>query len=337
MTFENNMRIFVTGATGFLGYSLVKMLRQKAYDVTAIGRNQSKAAQLEALGAKFVYLDLDDQKATQSALKGHDGVIHCAALSSPWGKYEDFLQANVDNTENLLKASMENSITRFIHISTPSIYFRFQHQYGLSEKDALPLKKVNHYATTKYLAEEKVNEAASRGLETVILRPRGIFGPGDTAIMPRIIRAGSLGALPIFTNKPIMIDITYVDNVSQAAILAMENAGDAVGQVFNISNGEPVDFAPFLSKVFAKIKTPLNLKYIPFPAGYAIASVLEAVHSLPWVKKEPALTKYLVGLFAFSQTLNIEKAKNLLNYQPSISVNEGVDRFAKWWLNNKTH
>jgi len=332
MTFEVTMRVFVTGATGFLGFSLVKMLREKGYEVTASGRNQSKADQLEALGARFVRLELSDKKAVEGALKEHDGVIHCAALSSPWGKYDAFFQANVTNTENLLSAALENKVRRFVHISTPSIYFRFQHQLDLKETDPLPDKKINDYATTKYLAEGKVREAQAKGLETVIIRPRGIFGPGDTAIMPRIIRAGSLGALPVFTNSSITIDLTFVDNVSHSAVLALENSGQAIGHLFNITNGEPVDFIPFLKGVFEKLNTRLNLKYIPFPVGYTLATILEGIYRLPGWRGEPALTRYLVGLLGFSQTLNIEQAKTVLGYQPLVSMSEGVDRFARWWL-----
>ena len=325
------MKVFVTGATGFLGASLVPLLVKEGFTVTASGRDQAKGQKLKKSGARFVRLDLSDPEGVFEAIKDHEIVVHCAALSSPWGRYEDFYQANVANTEHVLNASIKSGVRRVVHISTPSVCFRYKHQMGILETDPLPDKKVNAYASTKFIAEGKVREAGLRGLETLILRPRGLFGPGDNAIMPRVIRAGSSGSLPVFSKGPLWTDLTYVDNVSYSILCAINAAYQSPGEVFNITNGEPVDLIPLFDKVFQKIGKKIKTKYIPYQLASTSALAMEFICRHFLNNKEPVMTRYLTGLFCFSQTLDISKARRLLNYQPAYSMDEGIDRFACWW------
>src|SRR6185437_15399197 len=110
-----------------------------------------------------------------------------AALSSPWGKYKDFYQANVLGTENLIKAAPKDA--RFIHVSSPSIYFDFSEKHNIKEDDPLPRKPVNYYVKTKLMAEALIDKAFNeQQLNVITIRPRAIFGPYDRAILPRILK-----------------------------------------------------------------------------------------------------------------------------------------------------
>ena len=144
------MNVLITGGTGFLGRKLAEKLKF-AYNITVIGRNKKIGQQLEAEKIKFLKIDLKDTEATIAACKNQDYVFHCAALSSPWGKYQDFYNANVIATQNIIKACQTHRVKRLIHVSTPSVYFDFSHRFNICEQNALAKIPVNHYIQSKSL------------------------------------------------------------------------------------------------------------------------------------------------------------------------------------------
>lgn len=321
------MKVIVTGATGFLGQRVCQKLKDRGYTVIALGRNQEIGNQL---GVPFISLDLRN-KVEQASLEG-DVVIHCAALSSPWGSKNDFMQNNVVATENMIQASLKNGIRRFIHVSTSSIYFDFMDRHLIKETDPLPSSFANHYAATKWLAEMAVDNA--EGLETITIRPRGIFGPGDTVLFPRLLRANLKKKLPLFNQGNAIVDITYVDNVADALILCVEAGNHCLGKKYNITNDDPRVLRSLLEQVCESTNHPLNGISVPFRLGYGIAALLEGAASILPLG-EPLVTRYTVGLLAKSQTLDITAAKRDLNYNPKVSIDEGIQMFANWWRNQK--
>ncbi|NRA44791.1 MAG: NAD(P)-dependent oxidoreductase [Oligoflexales bacterium] len=329
------MRLLITGITGFLGLRLFEQAKAAGYDVIGIGRNSSIGKSIIAKGGQFIKADLTDESRLREVFPQVDIVCHCAAYSSPWGSFDEHFKANVLGTRYLANLSLERGIKRFIHISSPSIYFQYQHQFDLHEESTLPLNSVNHYAHTKLLAEKEVESIADKGLETITLRPRAIFGPGDQAIVPRIIRANSIGFFPIFFKDDIKIDLTYVDNVVAAILSSIEAESQACNQAYNITNGEPVALNSFLKSLFRNLSMEFKPRYIPFPIGYQAARALEFFYRSFLKAAEPPLTCYTVGLFAFSQTLNITKARKQLGYSPSINVHEGAQRYAKWYTSQQ--
>lgn len=153
------MRAIVTGATGFLGGRLAKQLHGLGWEVTAVGRDIMKGAELSREGIRFVSLDLRDKDMVIDLCEGQDAVFHCAALSAPWGAYEVFYSCNVTATEHLLEGSLRHGVGRFVHVSTPSVYFNFKPRLLVSENDPLPHRYANAYAQTKRLAELAVERA----------------------------------------------------------------------------------------------------------------------------------------------------------------------------------
>ena len=189
------MKALVTGATGFLGGALTRRLHSMNWDVTALGRNMSKLDQLENEEIHSFQLDLKDKPGILAGCNNQDVVFHCAAFPSPWGNFEKFYQANVIGTRNVVQACEENNVKRLVYVSTPSIYFDYTSHINVKETDVLP-EPISNYAATKVLAEEEVDKAFANGLATITIRPRAIFGPGDTAIFPRLIRGCNLAGFP---------------------------------------------------------------------------------------------------------------------------------------------
>lgn len=325
------MNILVTGATGFLGENAVNRLLKEGHSVTAAGRNQEAGERLIEAGATFLQLDLAASQMGE-AIAGHDAVFHCGALSAPWGKYRDFYASNVIGTRNVIQGCLKHKVQRLVHVSTPSIYFDYRHRFNIAEHEPLPKSAVNHYAATKLLAEQEVDRAyREQGLRVVTIRPRALFGPGDTAIFPRLLRANDKRFIPMFGSGQPLVDITYVDNVTEALMRCLYADPIVLGQKYNITNGEPVQLWEAMTRLFELLNKPMRTKKIAYPAAYSTASLLELAAKLPGLAQEPLLTRYTVGILAFSQTLNIEKAQRELGYRPLVSVEEGLRRFASWW------
>lgn len=329
------MKILVTGGTGFLGKHLALRLLNLGHDVTVVGRNETIGKELLSVGINFLQIDLADEEKIISAICGQDYVFHCGALSSPWGKYEQFYQANVIGTQNVIKGCKRGSIQRLIHVSTPSLYFYYDERLDVKETDPLPKKFVNHYAKTKFLAEQEIDAFFQEGYPVITIRPRAIFGPGDNAIIPRLIRANQKGMIPLIDQGQHLMDLTYVDNVVDALLLCMTSPESTLGEKYNITNGERVTFKEVIESLFAKLGQQVHWKQMAYKQAFTIASLLEAVSKTILFHKEPILTKYTVSVLSRSQTLNIEKAKRELQYEPRISVQEGINQFVEWWKKNE--
>ncbi|MCM3340814.1 NAD-dependent epimerase/dehydratase family protein [Paenibacillus sp. MER TA 81-3] len=324
-------RALVTGGTGFLGQRLAFRLLEEGYAVSAIGRNARAGHELELMGVQFIPLDLCDAARVKEACRGHDTVFHCAALSAPWGAYADFYASNVIGTRHVVQGCVSGG-ARLVHVSTPSIYWNWRDRLNISEAEPLPPKQANAYAATKLLAEREVDQAVEEAeLHAITLRPRAIFGPGDRAILPRLIEANRVGYMPLIRGGRSLLDVTYVDNVVDALLLSATASPAALGGKYNITNGEPMLLSDMLAKLFALLDAPFR----PIPLAYPIASAAAGLLELHarWLAggKEPRLTRYTVGLIGRSQTLDITAAREKLGYKPRISIEEGMRQFAEAW------
>lgn len=322
---STNKKILVTGATGFVGGKLTKLLLQKNHEVYILARNKVKAKPLVELGAKLIDQDLSEEFSLKESF---DVIFHAAALSSTWGKYEDFYKANVIATQNLIRAAKASSSQLFVHISSPSLYFNFKDRFEILESDCFGNDYVNHYVETKKLAEEVIRNEAGE-LSFIILRPRGIFGPGDTSIMPRILRIARRGFMAV-PNPKAIIDLTYIDNLLDAMLLCINPKPEAYNRIFNISNSEKLTIQEILEILFLKLNLKVKIIQIPFCFLYSYAFIQECIAKL-WTKSgEPEITRYSAGILSKSLTLNINAAKKYLGYQPRTTIREGLEEYTNW-------
>lgn len=195
---------------------------------------------------------------------------------------------------------------------------------------------MNAYAATKLIAERIVSDAAIRGLPSVILRPRAIFGPGDTSLFPRLLRVNESRGIPIIGGGQAQLDLTFMDNVVDGLVQACAAPESATGRIYNLTNGEPVKLIELLQSLFALLELPLRTKFVSRPVALAAGQGMEWLYrALPSLGQEPPFTRYTVGLLAFSQTLDISEARRSLGYEPRIRMDEGLRRFAEWWRNDR--
>ncbi|MBP1915721.1 nucleoside-diphosphate-sugar epimerase [Lederbergia galactosidilyticus] len=329
------MRMFITGGTGFLGKALARRLVKLGYEVTVLGRNEEVGRRLRGEEIHFASGKLEDAERLEALIHNHDYVFHCGALSSPWGKYEEFYQANVLGTKNVIAACEKHQVKRLIHVSTPSIYFYYNDRFDVREDDKLPEQFVNHYAHTKYLAEKEIDQAFSHGLPVITIRPRALFGPEDTTIIPRLIQVNQKRFIPLVDSGKAKMDLTYIENVVDALLLCIDSPSTTLGKKYNITNGEQVVFREILQQLFNQMGTPMKAKEISFKRAMKLAGILEWGSKYLLKGKEPLLTKYTVSVLGKSQTLNIEAAKKELGYIPRVNMEEGIRLFVEWWKKNE--
>ena len=319
-------RVLVTGATGFLGKYLVEELINNGYEVVAQGRKENILNNLkEQYKVNILKCSLNEIKNIDMNI---DCVIHTAALSTVWGKWQDFYDSNVLGTENVIKFCLKNNVRRLIYVSSPSVYSAKFDRFNIKEEDFDKNNKLNFYIKSKILAENLINKIDNQKLETVIIRPRGLFGIGDTSLVPRLINANSKIGIPLFNDGKNVVDITCVENVAYSLRLAMEKE-EANGNIYNITNGDPTEFKNILDKLFTELGERANYRKMNINLMYFVASVIELFYKLFRIYKEPMITKYTIATLGYSQSLNIEKAKKDLDYNPKITLEEGIKKYAE--------
>lgn len=315
------MRIIATGATGFLGGALTRRLQERGCNVIALGRDRGKLERLAAGGVETHAFDLSSDVPPPPLTA--DAIVHCAALSSPWGTRAAFHRANVIGTQSALRLARAAGVRRFVQISTPSVYFRFKDQVGVREDAPLP-PPVNAYADTKRQAEDLV--LAANDLDPIVLRPRGLYGPGDTTLLPRLIAAARTRALPLMNDGRAATDLTYVDDVADAACAAVVAKGPFTQRVFNVSGGEALNVREVAERAAARVNCTVRWRRLPTALVLAFARLSEAVCTLLPNRPEPAITAYGAAIFAFTQTLSIEAAAQQLGWTPRDRFDEGLAR-----------
>jgi len=257
-------------------------------------------------------------------------VIHCAGKSGPWGRYRDFYHTNVIGTRNVVAACRHHNIEKLIFISTPSIYHTGEGRYNISENDPLPKRQASNYGRSKLIVENDLMNMETMSVRTIIFRPRAIIGPYDNTFVPRILRMAEKKHMPMINDGRALVDITYIDDFIDAVRTALDAPVDAWNQVYNISSGNPITVKEWISRILQVYGIPFRPKNIPFSAAIAIAAIMELFSYLPFVGREPPMTRFSVGYMAKSMTMNIEKAADRLGFTPKISTEEGFDRLIEY-------
>jgi len=317
------VRILITGGTGFLGRRVAALALARGHRVRLLGRDFGAVGDLLAAGAEGWRADLRDPAAVRRACAGTDAVIHAGALSVPWGPRAEFFAVNVGGTASIIAGCRAAGVARLVYISSPSVTFTGRDVCDETEAAPYPRHFASVYSLTKKLGEDRVNAAAYDGLATTILRPKAIFGPGDNALLPRLLDAARRGRLIRIGDGQNRVDLTYVDNVAHATLLALD-APTAVGRTYTITN----DAHPCLWDVIGAVLRGVGLSDTPrpvsLPAALAVAGLMEARARL--TGQEPLLTRYSAAILARTQTYDIAAARRDLGYTPLVSLEDGIAR-----------
>jgi len=328
------MRVLVTGGAGFLGQALCRALVAQGHEVSSFQRSFSPA--LEAMGVRQVRGDLADAAAVHAAFAGQDAIFHNAAKAGAWGSHASYFNANVVGTRSVLAAMRAHGIGRLVYTSTPSVTHsgRTPVEGGNEANTPYADRFKAPYPATKLIAEKEVLAANDAALATVALRPRLIWGPGDTQLLPRLVERARAGRLRFIAGGHNRMDTTYIDNAAQAhldAFAALRPGAACAGKAYFISNGEPRPVRQIVNDMLAAAGVPPVQASVPYPVAYAAGAVLEVAWRILRLGGEPPMTRFLAEQLSTPHWYDISAARRDFGYVPAVSTAQGLQRLAQWW------
>jgi len=237
------MTVFMTGGSGCVGGAAIKELISRGIDVRALARSDKAAAAISTLGATPIRGDLADTEAMQAGMAGCTGIIHAAAKVEDWGTEQEFFTVTIQGTRNALAAAQAAGVPRFVHIGTEAVLAGGPPIVRADETTPYPAVPNGLYPWSKGQAERDVIAANAPGFATISVRPRFIWGRGDTTLLPQICKAMQSGAWAWFGGGHHLISTCHVRNVIEGTLLALEKGPG--GEIYFLTDGDPyADLAP---------------------------------------------------------------------------------------------
>jgi nucleoside-diphosphate-sugar epimerase len=313
---------FVTGGSGFIGGRLVERLVGEGRQVRGLARSDAAAAKVKALGAEPVRGELGDRAAMAAGATGCAVAFHLAAHLGEYGIWEDFERGNVEGTRNALAACEEAGVRRFVHCGTEAALMAGEPLIQVDETAPLRPDSRAPYPATKAKAELAVREANREGFETVAVRPRFVWGKGDTTLLPNMVETVEAGKWAWIGGGGNITDTAHVDNVVEGLALAAEKGRP--GESYFITDDEPVVFREFVTAMLRTQGVEPPNRNLPASAAAPMARVCEAAWKLLPLKGEPPMTTFRSWLLTQECTIEIGKAKSELGYRPIVSHEQGL-------------
>lgn len=322
----------ITGATGFIGGHLARRLADEGYRVRCLVRTGSDTSLLDDQRVELAVGDLTAPDSLARACAGCQYVIHCAAFVSDWGTGKEITRVNVGGTRNLLAASVGAAAERFVHVSTTDVY-GYPGTPTVGE-DHSPAGFRNWYAHTKLGAEAEVRRVARQhALDTVILRPATVYGPGSTDVIGEIARGIRARQMVLIDHGRAVAGLCYVGNLADAALLALHSDA-ARDQVFNVTDGLAVTWREFIDDLASGLGCPPVRWSMPYPLAHALGFSIEQAYRLlrrsTGLTTRPLLSRQAIQVLGKNQDFSNRKARELLGWEPRVSYPAGLDATVGW-------
>jgi nucleoside-diphosphate-sugar epimerase len=309
---------FVTGASGFIGGALTKRLVAEGWSVNALARSERSAQAVRALGAAAVNGDLDDVGAMQAGAQGCDVAFHCAAHLGVWGNAADFERVNVTGTANAVQAAKQAAVPRFVHVGTEAALMHGKPLVNVDETAPLRPDSKALYSRTKARAEQ-----VARAGGAVVIRPRLVWGPGDTTILPALSDAVRRNRFAWIGGGTHRTSTTHVNNVIEGLMLGAQRGEP--GEAYFVTDGEPEVFREFVTRLLATQDIQAPDKSVPRAIPGALATIGEAAWRVLPLRGQPPVTRLAYWLASQECTIDISRARRDLGYSPVTSVDQGME------------
>ena len=316
------MKVLVTGATSMIGRKTAEELLRRGHDVQILQRGSSD------LEVPIFRGDIRDADAVQKAVSGCDVVIHAAAKVGLVGRFSEFRDINVVGTQHVMSAAVAAGARGVVYVSSPSVSYSTTPVLGAVSPPARD-DVLGHYSQTKSVAESAV--LADTRIAAVALRPHLVWGPGDTQLVGRIVERARQRRLALVDNGEAVVDSTYIDNVADALAAAAERVGvqeNLSGRALVVSNGEPRTVASLVQSICSAANVPYAPRNFGLGAAVRLGKVIEAVYKLR-PHAEPPLTAFTAYQLGISHWFDISETKELLQWSPRISLDEGFALLAQ--------
>lgn len=314
--------VAVTGGTGFTGAALIKRLVADGYQVRALARTVSGVAPQS--NVEVVAGDLSRASALEKLVQGADTVFHIAAMYRSEGGLEEFLAVNYEGTRALLDASIRAGVRRFVYCSTIGVHGTVA---ATPADESAPYNPRDYYQESKLLAEKHCLALHGQGIEVVVIRPCGIYGPGDTRML-KMFQMIDKGMFFFVGNGQPNFHPVYIDDLVQGFMLAMR-APEAAGEAFIIGGPHYMPLREYVAAAAYALGAPRPALTIP----YGLMSFAAA--SCEWLCKplriSPPLHRRRLTFFKHNRAFSTDKARRLLGYQPQTELDEGFRRTVSWY------
>jgi nucleoside-diphosphate-sugar epimerase len=313
---------FVTGGSGFVGGALIERLRREGWDVRALARSERAAERVRELGAEAVSGDLGDGASLRAGAEGCEVCFHAAAKVEDWGDPADYVRLNVHGTQNVITACREAGVRRMVHVGTEAALMAGQPLVNVDESTPLRPDSPSLYPSSKAKAEQIVRAANGDGIETVVVRPRFVWGRGDTTLVPQIVELVRSGRFRWVGGGRHLTATTHIDNTVEGLWLGATRA--PAGGVYFVTDGEPVVFRDFLTALLATQSVEIPDKSVPPGVAGAAARTAEWIWRRLRRPGNPPITRFAVWVSSQECTIDISRAERELGYRPVMSREEGL-------------
>jgi nucleoside-diphosphate-sugar epimerase len=322
MTPDSSRVAFVTGGSGFVGLHLIRMLVTQGWTVRALAISEHAAQEVESAGAKPVFGDINNATALKYGMVGASVVFHAAAHLALYGDRSYAYQVNVTGTEQLLQAALASGVKRFVHVSSEAVLAGGRPLIDVDESWRQPDRWVGMYPWSKALGEQRVLAANSALLQTIVVRPRLIWGPGDKLMLPNFVAAVRGGYFAWVDGGRYLTSTTHVENVCAALVLAAERG--IGGRVYFVTDGEPLHVREFITGLLATQGLTPPERSMPRALAWGAASALESLWTLLRLSIPLPVTRTTVNLFLWAVTINDARIRTELGYKPVMTREEGL-------------
>ena len=329
------MKALVIGGGGFVGSAIVRQLTERGDEAAVLGR--SHYPEIDRLGVRQYQVDILDSDHLIRTMQGYDTVFHVAAKAGIWGPKEEYESINVTGTRNVLGACFANGVQSLVYTSTPSVVFNRRDLQSADETIPYAKRFLCYYASSKAMAEQMVLASNSKVLKTCAIRPHLVWGPGDPHLVPRLLARGRKRQLKQVGSGKNLVDISYIDNVADAHLLAADNLNSAAvcaGNAYFISQGEPVNLWNWINDLYKRMGIPPITRKVGELPAYLVGTFLEGVHLWFGLAAEPRMTRFLAEQLARSHWFSIDRARRDLGYKPRVSTADGMERLIDWLKKN---
>ena len=334
---NQNKNILVTGGTGFVGRALVKRLFTLGYNVRVISRQNTFSEEFKNFMGNnseteitIFQADIRDSTQLEDAFLGIDYVFHVAALVNSVLPKVEFEKANVQATENICKLAYQHKIKKLIYISTCDVFGLPKNNQIFTENS--PFSKWNEpYPDTKIDATNCVKNYTEKGLNTTIIYPGWIYGPGDKAFIPSVLEELKSGFMPIWDKGKLKIGFIYIDDLIEAMVITLSNSKTDNEDFIILDDNSQTNFKGLCEQLGGLYDLKFKAIGLPYFLAYGMGWFSQKLTQLK-ITKTPMMSTNDVKSFGYPFQFSTQKASDLLNWQPKTKLIDGLNAWKTWYL-----